>query len=120
MPYEITELIVRQLFPKDVLPTAIPLIVSGLMVLGWLVIRKEDQGVYKIVYGYLSDKPKWLLYILSCSHIAVLGGLWILNSVCPEIRLGFLGRTAVFVLICAVHLIAIMVTFSSTKLLGEK
>lgn len=120
MPYEITKHIMTQLFPKGVLPTAFPLIASGLLVLGWLVIKKEDKGVYKIVYDYLNGKPKWLLYILSCSHIAVLGGLWVLNSVCPEIRLGFLGRTAVFVLICAVHLIAIMVTFSSTKLLGEK
>ena len=56
MPYEITKLIMRQLFPKGVLPTAFPLIASGLLVLGWLVIKKEDKGVYKIVYDYLNGK----------------------------------------------------------------
>ena len=118
MPYEITRVIIRQLFPKGVLPTAIPLIVSGLMVLVWLVIKKEDKGMYKVVYDYLADKPKWLVYILSCSHIAVLAGLWILNSFYPEIKSGLFGRVATFILICAVHLIAIMITFSSARILG--
>ena len=118
MPYEITSVIIGQLFPKGVLPTAIPLVVSGLMVLVWLVIKKEDRGMYKAVYDWLADKPKWLLYILSCLHITVLAGFWILNSFYPEIKAGFLGRITAFVLICAVHLVAIMVTFSSARILG--
>ena len=118
MYYDITKVIIAQLFPKGVLPTAIPLVVSGLLVLVWLVIKNEDRGLYKIVYNYLGDKPKWLMHILSFSHIITLAGFWILNSLYPEIKLGFLGRTIVFVLICAVHLIAIMVTFSSARILG--
>ena len=118
MYYDLTAVVIRQLFPKGVLPTAIPLIASGLMALVWLVIKKEDRGMYKAVYDYLENKPKWLIYILSCSHIVVLVVFWILNSIYPEIKLGFWGRTTVFVLICAVHLIAIMVTFSSARILG--
>lgn len=120
MPYEIAKVMFRQLFPKGVLP--IPIAVIAAVLIGWLwwITKKDDSFMVKKVAFFLKDKPEWMVWLSAYLYVIILALYWILMEICPEIKLGFLLNTVVFVLICIPFLVAMCFMVVAQKIINGK
>ena len=119
MPYEVTAVILRQLFPKGVLPTAIAAIAAALVSWIWFIIKKEESFLINKVYAFLKDKPKGFLKLARSSYVITLVAYGTLANICPEIKLGFLLNAAVLVFMCLLGITAICFMTVSDRIINS-
>ena len=107
MPYEVTRVIIQQLFPKGVLPTAIAAITAALVSWIWFITKKEDSFLIRRVHAFLENKPESFVKVSRSAYVITLIAYGGLVNICPEIRLDFLLNTLVLVLMCLLCVTAI-------------
>lgn len=118
MPYEIAKYIMRQLFPKGVLPMPVAVIAAVVIGVLWWITKKDDSFMIKKVSSFLKDKPEWQVWLSAYLYLLVLAVYWGLIQICPEIKLGFLLNTVVFVLICIPFLVAMCFMVVAHKIIN--
>ena len=119
MPYEVTSMIFRQLFPKGVLPTAIAAIAAALVSWIWFITKKEESFLINKVHSFLKNRPKVFVKLARSSYVITLIAYGTLVNICPEIKLGFLLNATVLVFMCLLGITAICFMTVSDRIINS-